>query len=43
MSALSEQDTGQKEAFLLGLLTLIKEYHSFIHCKGSSAKPGEKQ
>lgn len=43
MSALSEQDTGQKEAFLLGLLMLIEEYHSFIHCKVFSAKPSEKQ
>lgn len=38
MSALSEQDTGQKEAFLLGLLLLIKECHSFI-VKGALLSP----
>jgi len=38
MSALPKQDAGQKEAFLLGLLMLIKEYLSFI-IKGALLSP----
>lgn len=38
MSALPKQDAGQKVAFLLGLLMLIKEYLSFI-VKGALLSP----